>query len=1127
MYKKIYIALTLAVATLSAQGVEPEVSVADLTAGDISAELGVKPEGRRLPMRRTMREGAKKTHRAASRKAAPQKVVAESAGIYGWLGYTDDDTLKEGLYQFTESGPALKWADPQFTAIQNGWEVLCSWLSADGSKICGYSGDSYYGNLQDIAYVEMDFETGKLLKNVAMDVYNDPVPNVAALNPADGYIYMMGFTAEGEPYMGRASAGDPTKIETVRGYQGPDDLLCSMTYCAADGNFYAVSSAKNFVRFGTDFNMTPVIESLPIDNLQTFITGLCYSASDNLFYWNVNASNPDAQFVSLSSIYTIDAAAGALEKVASLTDNDEYISMYCPARADDDAPGTPEYSGNTFDKGALSGAVKFKVPSVTEGGGSLSGMLDWNIALDGTQAADGQAQAGSTVEVPFNSLTQGFHQFTFQVCKGDKKSNRTTANIYIGNDTPMAPAEVKLTDTQVSWSAVTEGVNGGYVDAAQMTYKVYLNDVSIGVFNTTSAPVTIDTQGDLTAYRAKVEAVCNGKSSDLGVSNKLLAGNPLELDVNIRPTATQWDLCILEDGNEDGNTWVLYDESDDSFFNSQFSGNGDADDWIFLPPMNFNDAAPYYSVSYQGRSRSEAFPEEYIEVRIGKEPAIESMTQVIIPKTQMVTAWKEYSGLFQIPAAGTYYVAVRNMSGYDQYGVFVKNINVSRTEVRNDSPSTVTGLSAEALPQGELKAKVTFAFPSVRMDGTYIDGDTRLTAEVKGTGTATVTGKPGERVSAEVATGQGANTISVRVLDGEKAGPAATVGVYTGVVIPARVENLKAAVEEDNATVVLSWDAPAIGEDGGYVDPATVSYVIYIYTEGGWLRLGNAGAGETTFTYNGKDEYTGDLQVVQLGVLSANVAGNNNKVSVVAMSLGKPYPLPMSETFDETDANGYCVPSLEPWMMYAPTSDYESKWGFSRLSNVSADFSDIPGGALVSDPDGKATKGRMALPKFSTACLPDEKVLFMMRTYTGANCAAEVKLLGETYGQDGFTELAVVKPGKEAWTDTAVELPAEFTGRKWIQLYLDVDFTKGNQLFLLDEYRADATKSGIASAGSDVVRVYGGYGEIRVLADRFDCASVYSADGRLLSRGPQDRITMPAGIYLVNVDGRTFKVQVK
>ena len=125
MYKKIYIALTLAGATLTAQGVEPEVSVADLTAGDISAELGVKPEGRRLPMRRSVREGAKKTQRTSPRKAASQKVVAESAGIYGWLGYTDDDTLKEGLYQFTESGPALKWADPQFTAIQNGWEVLC------------------------------------------------------------------------------------------------------------------------------------------------------------------------------------------------------------------------------------------------------------------------------------------------------------------------------------------------------------------------------------------------------------------------------------------------------------------------------------------------------------------------------------------------------------------------------------------------------------------------------------------------------------------------------------------------------------------------------------------------------------------------------------------------------------------------------------------------------------------------------------------------------------------------------------------------------------------------------------------------------------------------------------------
>ena len=80
-----------------------------------------------------------------------------------------------------------------------GWEVNTSWLSEDGSKVCGYSTDNYNGYQYGGAYVEMDFISGKQVVKTEYDISVGPVFNVAALNYADGYIYGFGFDPSGNP----------------------------------------------------------------------------------------------------------------------------------------------------------------------------------------------------------------------------------------------------------------------------------------------------------------------------------------------------------------------------------------------------------------------------------------------------------------------------------------------------------------------------------------------------------------------------------------------------------------------------------------------------------------------------------------------------------------------------------------------------------------------------------------------------------------------------------------------------------------------------------------------------------------------------------------------------------------
>ena len=98
--------------------------------------------------------------------------------------------------------------------------------------------------------------------------------------------------------------------------------------------------------------------------------------------------------------------------------------------------------------------------------------MDWKAVIDGVEAATGKASASELVEIPFTNLAQGNHQFGFAVTLNGNESKSAIVRFYVGNDVPLAPANVQVKADGVSWDAVTEGVNGGFVDLKAVSYEV-------------------------------------------------------------------------------------------------------------------------------------------------------------------------------------------------------------------------------------------------------------------------------------------------------------------------------------------------------------------------------------------------------------------------------------------------------------------------------------------------------------------------------------------------------------------------------------------------------------------------------------------------------------------------------
>ncbi len=175
-----------------------------------------------------------------------------------------------------------------------------------------------------------------------------------------------------------------------------------------------------------------------------------------------------------------------------------YVAVHCTSPADlylfwvnrlniefgpaDDAPAAATLTVTPGAEGAKSATLDIILPTKTVADGSLASISRVDIYRDGNQVGSMENQTpGATVQYvdQADDLTDGTHAY-MAVCYNEagigKKSEQVSA--YIGMDTPkgveMMTAADLFSSVKLDWTAVsTEGANGGYVNPAAVSYKVW------------------------------------------------------------------------------------------------------------------------------------------------------------------------------------------------------------------------------------------------------------------------------------------------------------------------------------------------------------------------------------------------------------------------------------------------------------------------------------------------------------------------------------------------------------------------------------------------------------------------------------------------------------------------------
>lgn len=444
----------------------------------------------------------------------------------------------------------------------------------------------------------------------------------------------------------------------------------------------------------------------------------------NTIYWA--ASLADETGV----LYTIDTTTGAVTKVMDMPGNAELTGLFIEADyAGLNAPAQLEdliltSSGNTAN-------ISYTIPSKGFDGSALTGSINTYVYVDGKLAFSQAGTPGQAVTGSF-AVTSGSHTIVAYASNSVGDGMKTYRIQTTGKDVPAAPGNVVLTvnggKANLTWTAPTQGMNGGEFDPLTLTYTIvrYPGATTVAMaYKDTSFAETLP--AGTATYYYEVTAYADGEKGGTGRSNAEFVGTAFTV-----PYSQDFEDPNSLDGftiinNEEGRGWYRWENTALNFkaAASKFNMNIQCNNWLILPTILLEGGKDYY-LNFKARVFFEEDPEKF-EVTIGNTATPEAQTQVIMPvKTIANEEWMDYNLPFKVNADGTYNIAFHHVSPAKAYYLIIDDISVTETSLFVDTPLPVTNLKAVA--EGD-NAVVSWTAPTKGVNGDTLDPE-KLSYEI-------------------------------------------------------------------------------------------------------------------------------------------------------------------------------------------------------------------------------------------------------------------------------------------------------------------------------------------------------------------------------------------------------------
>lgn len=688
-----------------------------------------------------------------------------------------------------------------------------------------------------------------------------------------------------------------SKIHPIKNMDGSWVALAA----AADGTLYGIAatadtSAGDPVVTGSTLykvdRLTGDITRIGDTGQKPLLTGSAtIDPRSGRMFWTVSPS------ASESYLCEVDLATGAATKLYDFSDSRHVVGLYADVPvAEAKAPAAITDATATSAGGSLEGTVSFTAPATCFDGSAATGTLTYRVFDNGRLLAEGTAATGAEVSAPVTFDANGAHNLVVYTLNAAGSSPKTHVAVFAGYGVPAAPQNVKATAegtaVTITWDAVTEAADEGYLDPADVRYTVTETTTGTVVaqnISATTAGYTATVDGIATLIFS-VTADNHGTLSESAVSNKITIGSvtpPYAVGFDSADDATNFTIL---DVNGDGKQWTFYTDRMRMGYNSALA----MDDWLITPPIRLEAGKTYYT-SFKARSENDRYPEK-VEARWGNAPTPEAMTNVLVETQTLPKEYVELGGFITPAVTGNYYLGIHGVSDKDCFYLNVDDISVAAGIAAN-APDAPTGLTVENDPSGDPKATVKFIAPAKTLAGTALSALTKIELYRSGVDAPVHTfanPAPGAELSfTDVLPAAATVTYTARPFSAEGEGNSASVTAFVGMPLAAAPETVT-IVEGEPGMITICWDKVTVSADGDPINPDKVKYNIYTFTttEGFWgpvetEELMDAGITDNVYTFRAVAE--GDQKLVHYAVSAVTDFGETAHTATEKIAAGTPY----------------------------------------------------------------------------------------------------------------------------------------------------------------------------------------------------------------------------------------------
>ncbi len=745
-------------------------------------------------------------------------------------------------------------------------------------------------NGYDVATGELEFYCYPSNKNVL-------APAGMAVDPVSGKIYGIFYNSDGTGVeLGTIEYKNESarRTGTVSALEG--------SWCAfaisSSGTFYGIR--KNIVGTGDNARVvsstlckidraTGDVEDIGITGfIPAYISGACIDPKTDRMFWAVSPAD------GTGVLTEVNLSTGAATLLYHLPNEAEVSGMYVVgSAAADKAPDEVQSAGVVFNGGSLTGTATVKAPATLFDGSQATGQVDIKIAVAGEVLATKKASYGSEVSIPVTMQQPGLYDFAvYAENSAGMSPQKIVKGVFAGTDTPSASTNVSLSYAdgrmQLSWDAVTAGVNGGYIDVGGLSYTVtrYPGAVKVAQgHKSTTFSEPIGEPNRMEIYYYTVVAVSNGVESAPAKSNSIKLGAitpPYIPDFNT-DGLEGW---LVLDENNDGKTWTVWGQNE---LRIAYNTTKTMNDWLISPPIRLR-AGREYEVSFEVYAYDGDETPERIEVKYGTDASVQGLDRTLLPPTVVTQSSANPLAVNKkiVPTAdGIYYIGFHGMSDKNMYYLYLRNIEIG-AGVLDDAPGVATDLSVTPDADGALKAHVAFKAPSVSASGTALSGITKIELSRDDEVVKTFTSpSPGAGLSFDdIVPQRGMHEYSVVCFNNAGDGVAVTQSAFIGHDLPVGIEGVQIRRTDNEGEVAITWNPVTKDINGLNMSSADVKYNLSRITDDGSEPL-VADLSEPRYVFQlakaGKQDF------IKVEVVPENVAGIGAGMESDLIPAGTPY----------------------------------------------------------------------------------------------------------------------------------------------------------------------------------------------------------------------------------------------